>query len=84
VAIARAILAVTREPLPEAWGGWGDEPGYFDREVDYLESGIGTLPAWALAQAKEDRAKERLKATHLSVPPMGAVPIEGASCAAGS
>jgi hypothetical protein len=56
VAVARAILAVTREPLPADWGGWGNEPGYFDREVDYLESGIGTLPAWALAKAREARA----------------------------
>ena len=52
VAVARAILAITREPLPEGFEGWGDEPGYFERESAYLESGLGSLPAWAIKEAK--------------------------------
>lgn len=56
VGIARAILAIAKEPLPDDWGGWGDEPGHFDREVAFLESGKGSLPAWALAEAQEARA----------------------------
>lgn len=56
IALIRAILSVTREPLPADWGGWGDEPDYFNIDSNYLNSGIGSLPAWALAKAREARA----------------------------
>lgn len=53
VALIRSILAMTGTELPPRFSGFGDEPDAAERDA-VLYTAPGTLPAWAIAEAKAD------------------------------
>ncbi|MCJ2110243.1 hypothetical protein MKK64_03280 [Methylobacterium sp. E-025] len=55
VALTRAVLAVTGMALPSGFVGFGDEPDCPDLD-EALYGAKGSLPAWAIAEAKAGKA----------------------------
>jgi hypothetical protein len=54
VGLTRAVLAFTSTPFPDGFVGFGDEPDCEERDAA-VYSGTGSLPEWAIEQAKAAR-----------------------------
>lgn len=54
VSLTRAVMAFTGTPYPVGFVGFGDEPDMMERDRA-VYSGTGSLPAWAIEQAKAER-----------------------------
>lgn len=54
VGLTRAVLAFTSTPFPDGFVGFGDEPDHEERDAA-VYSAPGSLPAWAIEQAKAER-----------------------------
>lgn len=53
VHLVRAALAAARQALPQGHIGFADEPGWEERDfTTYACSGPGSLPAWAMEEAR--------------------------------
>ncbi|SDO59774.1 hypothetical protein SAMN05216360_12926 [Methylobacterium phyllostachyos] len=57
VSLTRAVLAFTGAAYPDGFIGFGDEPDHSDRDKA-LYTSAGSLPAWAIAQARAEIAAE--------------------------
>lgn len=55
VSLTRAVLAFASTPLPDGFVGFGDEPDHEERDAA-LHAATGSLPAWAIAQARAELA----------------------------
>lgn len=54
VGLTRAVLAFTGTPFPDGFVGFGDEPDHEERDAA-IYSAPGSVPAWAIEQAKAER-----------------------------
>lgn len=57
VGVTRAALAITGTPLPADYSGFGDEPGFHEREIG-IYSRPGAVPAWAIAEIEAEDAAD--------------------------
>ena len=57
VSLTRAVLAFTGGRLPKGFIGFGDEPDHEERDRACY-SAVGSLPVWAIAQARAEIAAE--------------------------
>ncbi|MEE7451553.1 hypothetical protein MRF4_29370 [Methylobacterium radiotolerans] len=54
VSLTRAVMTLTGTPYPAGFVGFGDEPDHEERDAA-VYSGTGSLPEWAIEQAKAER-----------------------------